>query len=117
MRGAELSSPSVAYWHLQKLENLGLIKKDSNGEYTVIERTSFKGYVWIGRNLVPRLVFYSFFLVGLLTIGLTIVAVLFMARKPIEPELVLLTFVTSASSALFMVEGAVLLRRQKAKSL
>ena len=28
MRAANLSSPSVAYWHLQKLEALGLLDKN-----------------------------------------------------------------------------------------
>ena len=42
MRGTSLSSPSVAYRHLQKLENLGLIQKNSFGQYTVIERQTSK---------------------------------------------------------------------------
>ncbi len=40
MRGANLSSPSVAYWHLQKLENAGLLQKNGAGEYIVKEKTS-----------------------------------------------------------------------------
>jgi len=116
MRGANLSSPSVAYRHLQKLESLGLIQKDINGEYVVKEKTTFKGYIWIGRNLMPRLVFYSFFFLGLLTIELSVVTLRFIARESIEPELVFLTFVTGASSALFMIEGAVLLRRLRASN-
>ena len=55
MRGANLSSPSVAYWHLQKLENSGLLTKNEAGEYIVKEKTSISGHIWIGRNLVPRL--------------------------------------------------------------
>jgi predicted transcriptional regulator len=61
MRGVNLSSPSVAYWHLQKLESSGLLQKNRNGEYIVREKTSISGHVWIGRNLVPRLMFYSLF--------------------------------------------------------
>jgi predicted transcriptional regulator len=56
MRGANLSSPSVAYWHLQKLENSGLLQKNEVGEYVVKEKTSISGNIWIGRNLVPRLI-------------------------------------------------------------
>jgi predicted transcriptional regulator len=33
-----LSSPSVAYRNLQKLEELGLIEKEDFGEYTVKQR-------------------------------------------------------------------------------
>jgi len=60
-RGAELSSTSVAHRHLQKLENLGLIEKNSYGDYILKEKTNIKGHVWVGKNLVPRLMFYSFF--------------------------------------------------------
>ena len=41
MRGVNLSSPSVAYWHLQKLENSGLLQKNATGEYVVKEKTLY----------------------------------------------------------------------------
>src|SRR6202142_566273 len=63
-RGAGLSSTSVAHRHLQKLEDYGLIEKNDYGDYILKEKTSVKGHVWIGRNLVPRLMFYSFFFMG-----------------------------------------------------
>ena len=63
-RGAELSSTSVAYYNLQKLENLGLIAKDSYGNYILKEKASIDGHVWVGKSLVPRLMFYSFFFIG-----------------------------------------------------
>jgi len=115
MRGASLSSPSVAYRHLQKLENLGLIQKDIYGEYVVKEKTAFKGYIWIGRSLMPRLVFYSFFFLGLLIVESIVVAFRIATNEPIGLELFLLTFVTGISSALFMTEGVFLLRRLKAR--
>lgn len=61
MRGVNLSSPSVAYWHLQKLEACGLIEKNAYGEYVVKEKVNISGHVWVGRNLVPRLLCYSLF--------------------------------------------------------
>jgi len=63
-RGANLSSPSVAHRHLQKLEALGLLERNQYGDYVLKEKTSVSGYVWVGRNLVPRLLFYSFFFMG-----------------------------------------------------
>jgi hypothetical protein len=33
MRGVNLTSPSVAYRHLQKLENMGLLVKNEHGNY------------------------------------------------------------------------------------
>jgi DNA-binding transcriptional ArsR family regulator len=63
-RGANLSSPSVAHRHLQKLEAVGLIERNQYGDYVLKEKTGISGHVWIGRNLVPRLMFYSFFFYG-----------------------------------------------------
>ena len=65
-RGADLSSTSVAHRHLQKLEAFGLIEKNGYGDFILKEKTSINGHVWIGRNLVPRLMFYSFFFMGAL---------------------------------------------------
>ncbi len=69
MRGASLSSPSVAYWHLQKLESSGLLMKNESGEYVVKEKTGISGHVWIGKNLIPRLMVYSLFFLGVIIIG------------------------------------------------
>src|SRR5208337_4625397 len=63
-RGANLSSTSVAFRHLQKLESWGLIEKNEYGDYILKEKTSINGPVWVGKNLVPRLMFYSFFFLG-----------------------------------------------------
>ena len=71
-RGAKLSSTSVAHRHLQKLESFGLIEKNQYGDYILKEKTSISGHVWIGRNLVPRLIFFSLFFVGALSAELTI---------------------------------------------
>ena len=43
MRGADLTSPSVAYRNLQKLMDLGLVLKDEYGNYVVKERWVSKG--------------------------------------------------------------------------
>lgn len=111
-RGLELSSPSVAYRHLQKLESLGVIQKDLKGDYVVREKPPFEGYIWIGRNLMPRLLFYSFFFVGLLIIELIVVGARMLGGTgTIEPELIFLILVTALSTTLFMVEGGVLLQR------
>jgi predicted transcriptional regulator len=64
MRGANLSSPSVAQRHLQKLELMGLLERNKSGDYILKEKTGVSGHVWVGKNLVPRLMFYSFFFIG-----------------------------------------------------
>ena len=77
MRLANLSSPSVAYWHLQKLEALGLIAKDEYGEYTIKEKINISGHLWVGKTLVPRLIFYAFFFIGILIVEAIAIAIPF----------------------------------------
>ncbi|NLB75650.1 MAG: hypothetical protein GX799_04190 [Crenarchaeota archaeon] len=43
MKSINLSSPSVAYRHLQKLENAGYLAKNEYGKYTVKKKASLKG--------------------------------------------------------------------------
>ena len=71
-RGANLSSPSVAHRHLQKLEDLGLLERNQYGNYILKEKTGVTGYIWVGRTLIPRLLFYSFFFMGALAAEITI---------------------------------------------
>ena len=112
MRGANLSSPSVAYRQLQKLENLGLMEKNPYGEYAVKERTSISGHLWIGRNLVPRLVFYAFFFMGILGAEIAIIAVqVFFFGQSLNVEILYLIVITALAMSLFLGEG-ILLRRK-----
>jgi hypothetical protein len=112
MRGANLSSPSVAHRHLLKLETLGLIEKNQFGDYVLKEKTGVSGHVWVGRNLVPRLMFYSFFFIG--AFGAEIAIILLSWLVPwlvIETSFLFLTGMTAVAMVLFFVEG-VLLRRK-----
>ena len=114
MRGASLSSPSVAYRHLQRLESLGLLEKTRYGNYIVKQKTAIKGHLWLGKNLIPRLIFYAFFFTGILTIEVTIISIRIIANQPIPTELIYLILTTTLAVALFLTEGIVL--HQKAKT-
>ena len=114
MRGANLSSPSVAYWHLQKLENCGLLEKNSAGEYLLKEKTSISGHVWIGNNLVPRLMCYSLFFLGIVIVEAVILSAQYFALGEIPNLAMLYLIATNAIAfALFLTEG--LLLRKKGK--
>lgn len=63
-RTLELSSPSVAAYHLEKLCNLGLAKKDSQNRYHIIKKVNvgeLRNYFRIKQWLVPRWIFYATF--------------------------------------------------------
>ena len=114
MRGANLSSPSVAYRQLQKLENFGLVERNQYGEYVVKERVSISGHLWIGRNLVPRLVFYSFFFMGILGAEIAIIAIqVFFYGQSLDLEILYLIAITVTAMALFLGEGILLLKKTR----
>jgi hypothetical protein len=117
MRLANLSSPSVAYRQLQKLEDLSLVEKDQFGEYTLKQRQSVKGHFWIGRKLFPRLVFYSFFFLGILSVETVIGVARFLVGEPLQYEFALLISVTATAAALFLSEGILSSRFENKKAV
>lgn len=68
-RSLGLSSPSVAYHHLDKLTRMGLIEKDQYGEYALVKNVNvnvLQAFTQIGRLLIPRFIFYAVFFTTLL---------------------------------------------------
>jgi len=66
-----LSSPSVAAYHLNKLVELGLVRRDRSGNYTLGDVVSvgvLRSFVKIGRFLLPRFLFYAAYFLTLLLI-------------------------------------------------
>jgi hypothetical protein len=104
-RIVHLSSPSVAYRNLQKLEELGLIEKDGFGEYTVKQRQRVKGHFWVGSRLFPRPLFYAFFFIGVLSIEAFIATMRIINCEQIPYDFILLIIVTTTSTILFLLEG------------
>ncbi len=117
MRLANLSSPSVAYWHLQKLESLGLIAKDEYGEYSVKEKINISGHLWFGKTLVPRLIFYAFFFIGILIVeAIAIAAPFFQTGQTPNLYLFYLMVPTALAMVLFLAEGMWLSKRTQSDS-
>jgi hypothetical protein len=116
-RGANLSSPSVAHRHLQKLEALGLIERNQYGDYVLKEKTGVSGHIWVGRNLVPRLIFYSFFFMGAFSAEIAIILLsYFLAGVVIETSFLFLTGMTAVALILFLAEGISLRRKINSKA-
>ncbi len=114
MRGANLSSPSVAYRNLQKLIDLGLVVKDNYGNYVVKEKMGMKGYVWVGKTLVPSFAIFGFIFIGVLIGEVAILVPHLLAGAAVEGSFWLLTIVTVVSAVLFLIEA--LRFRKKHKS-
>jgi hypothetical protein len=112
MKGAKLSSPSVAYRHLQKLEESGYLTKNEYGEYTVRRKADIRGYVWLGRRLLPKMWIYALVFLAILVVELAIFLVHFTIETyEFKVFFLLLTVITGLAFAVFTVEGALQIRR------
>ncbi len=112
MKGMHLSSPSVAYRHLQKLEESGLLQKNDYGEYMVKQKVNVRGYVWVGRKFVSKMLLYALFFLGILAVELVVLLIHFSVEVyEFKVFLLLLALVTGTAMGLFVVEGLLQQRR------
>ncbi len=112
MRGAHLSSPSVAYRHLQKLEDSGLLKKNEYGEYLLKKKMKVNGYRWLGRRLQPNATFYFYFFLALFIAEAVILAL----HYRVETDEFKIFFalgltITGAAMVLFLKEARTLTKK------
>lgn len=113
MKGANLSSPSVAYRHLQKLEDEGYLAKNEYGEYTVKKKAPLKGSIWLGHNLVPKMWVYALIFLGILVVELVILFIHFgVETDEFKVFFLLLMLITGFALAVFAVEGFLQSRRK-----
>ena len=78
-RALSLSSPSIALYHLEKLRELGILQKDSVGQYSVKETVqvgTLKLFLKVGHVILPRYLFYAVFLTTATVVYATISAAL-----------------------------------------
>jgi hypothetical protein len=113
MRGADLTSPSVAYRNLQKLMDLGLVINDEYGNYVVKEKVGLKGYVWLGKIIVPRFVVFGLVFLGVLIAEVAILVPHLLLRASVEGSFWLLTAITIVTAAIFLIEGSRLRKQSK----
>ena len=114
MKGAHLSSPSVAYRHLQKLEDLGYLQKNKYGEYVTKNKARVRGYVWIGRRMMPKMLVYSLIFMSILIVELVILALHYSVENyEFKVFFLLLTLITGFAMGVFIAEGLLQRRRTK----
>ena len=64
-RGLGLSSPSVSSYHLEKLESLGVIRKNRFGNYEIAKKVdivALNQFILVGNFTLPRFLFYAVFI-------------------------------------------------------
>ena len=113
MKGVNLSSPSVAYRHLQKLEDLGYLQKNDYGEYTVKRKAQIEGHLWLGHRLMPKMWLYSLIFLSILLVELVVLFIHFSSENlEFKVFFLLLTLITGLAMAVFTVEGLLQKRRK-----
>ncbi|RLG88214.1 MAG: ArsR family transcriptional regulator [Thermoprotei archaeon] len=95
-------APSSIHYHLKKLVSIGIIKRDING-YTVNKKINIEGYMILMNKLIPRLLIYSLFFLGVL-IG-EIIVILKTRIINVDRGISLLT--TLIAFILFFYEGII----------
>jgi hypothetical protein len=106
MKGANLSSPSVAYRHLQKLEDSGYLQKNQYGEYTVKKKGQVRGYTWLGRRLVGKMYLYALLFACILGVELFVFFLHFSVENyEFKVFFSLLMLITGLALVVFTVEG------------
>jgi DNA-binding Lrp family transcriptional regulator len=65
-RALKLSSPTLALYHVNKLEEAGFVKKHLNGY--VADRVLLENFIRLKRALIPRYFFYMVFFMAALVI-------------------------------------------------
>ncbi len=103
MRAMNINSPGVVHRHLQKLTDWQWVEKDAYGRYTVKKKVGFKGYLWIGKRLLPLSILFSLVFVGLSITWVAVLALHLLTASPIDESFSILTIVTIIATAFFAV--------------
>lgn len=95
-----LSMPaSTVLYHLRRLEELGLVRRDLSG-YSVSKVMSLNGFTIIGRRLVPRLIIYSVFFTGI-AVGESLLII----SRGMNPDKLLAIVTSITASIIMLLEG------------
>jgi hypothetical protein len=101
MRDLDLSSPSVAVYHLEKLRGMGLAEKTETGSYRAREEVKvdvFSDYVRVVGLMLPRYLFYSVLFTTML------LSYVFLYAISITPQTVIFLIFGVATCAVFWAE-------------
>lgn len=113
MKGINLSSPSVAYRHLQKLEDLNYLQKNEYGEYTIKNKAHIKGHIWLRHWLLSKMWLYAMVFLSILVVELFVLIIHFSIETlEFKVFFLLLTLITGLALTVFTVEGLLQSRRK-----
>jgi DNA-binding transcriptional ArsR family regulator len=105
-RAMGFKSPSVSYYHLNKLIEMGLIKQDQYGAYVAerkVDASALGPFLLLGSIIVPRFIFYAAFFTTFLAGYLVVYGL----RSSVE-----VLIISALASAFFWVEAVLAWKRR-----
>ena len=105
-RALHLSSPSVAAYHLSKLERAGLLKLEK-GQY-IVANVMLRNLIVFRRILIPKYFFYSMFFVMALILQLTL-----LRPDDLTVHYIFSVLVSSVAALMFIYETIKVLLRHE----
>jgi len=102
------SSPSLSFYHLNKLKELGLVDVNEDGMFFAARRVRagvLTYFIDIGNRLIPRFLFYAVFFISLL------ISSFFFLQLTIHPSDITLVLVLLIASAIFLFETMWILQK------
>ncbi|NPA97181.1 MAG: winged helix-turn-helix transcriptional regulator [Crenarchaeota archaeon] len=100
-------SPSLVYYHLKRMEEMGLVIKGSSG-YRASGSLKIEGFLSIGKRFFPRMYVYSAFFAGLLFSELLAIA---LGKAPVDGSMAVALLASATGFAITLAEGYTLYRR------
>ena len=95
-----------------------MIEKNGYGQYSLKMKAPIEGHVWVGKSLVPRLMFYSFFFIGAFAAETGIVLLsLVIESLVVEAGFFFAMAITLVAVLLFILEGVQLYRKLNPKQI
>lgn len=102
------SSPSLSFYHLDKLKEIGLVDVNEDGMFIATRRVRvgvLTYFIDIGNRLIPRFLFYAFFFISLL------ISSFFFLQLTIHPSDITLVLVLLIASTIFLFETRWILQK------
>ncbi len=99
-------APSLVYYHLKKLEELGLVVRHGTS-YVVVKPQPIEGFIVLGRRYVHRLTLYGLLFLGILCGEIIVISI----TTFLTWERILLMVVTLLATILLFIEGIRLRKR------
>lgn len=90
---------STVHYNLRRLESLGVIGKSSDG-YVVIKPIPLQGFLIIRNKLIPKLIIYSVFF-----LGVSVGSVVTIITSGYNVDKLMALIVSSIASVIFFLEG------------